>query len=152
MKSSSGIKTRVIEQANRVGWKPKSGSKREKKETTNSGDVSCSKCTLKGHSADNCTTKCFNCNKKGHIKTNCWKKQGHSKKGSHRGNRKSHHVAEETSDDDLEENLGNMTPAAMYYAEWPSKAYHVIVIQFSLNLPVNFCPEFVNVPYSLLLN
>ena len=117
MKSSSGIKTRVVEQANRVGWKQKSGSKREKKEKTNSGDVSCSKCTLKGHSADNCTTKCFNCKKKGHIKTNCWKRQGHSKKGSHNGDRKSHHVAEETSDDDLEENLGNMTPAAMYYAE-----------------------------------
>ena len=55
-----------------------------------SGVMICSKCTLRGHLANNCRTECRWCKKVGHIKKNCDK---------HRG--KMHNVEESSSDQNV---------------------------------------------------
>lgn len=89
----------------RVKWT--GGGKRPKKTqstSTSSSVAVCSKCTLKGHTAQNCYTKCRYCKKQGHIVANCMKKNG-------TGNRRTHTV--DVNDSSVEYQTGS----GMYYVE-----------------------------------
>ena len=68
-----GLKKRFIFNNNSRNNSAKRSSKPDG--ASNSGGSVCTKCTLKGHVAENCYTKCRLCNKSGHIHVNCPKLQ-----------------------------------------------------------------------------
>ncbi len=81
--SSSYLGQNSVNSISRSGYssnKPQSGAssgKWTKKQYQKSikPDITCDRCTLKGHSASKCYTKCRYCHKLGHIVANCLKKK-----------------------------------------------------------------------------
>ena len=59
----------------------RSGKSNQYKRTTST--VACAKCTLRGHSADNCRVKCRKCHKIGHIAKFCKLKKNGNKENIH---------------------------------------------------------------------
>ena len=55
-------------------FRPGSGKGNKKQDKKKKSDITCEKCTLKGHNANNCHTKCLYCKKEGHIVAMCRKK------------------------------------------------------------------------------
>ena len=57
------------------GRSDKNNNNRSSSSSHQNSSPKCSKCTLKGHTAENCRTKCHFCKRTGHIRANCYKLQ-----------------------------------------------------------------------------
>ena len=75
------------------------------------GGLTCSKCTLRGHSAKDCKTRCRYCKGVGHIKVNCYKRN------------KTHNVDDVTSQQQDYEVLEEEEQLYMFYVDVPSSTY-----------------------------
>ena len=84
--TNSQLSVNHVEKRGQSSGKPnhyqRSGGKSNQYKRTNS-TVACAKCTLRGHSADNCRVKCRKCHKIGHIAKFCKLKKSGTKENIH---------------------------------------------------------------------
>ena len=76
--SKIALKTAVEKQQNRISAHQMGGTASVHAVRENRPGVVCSKCTLRGHLAQDCRITCKFCHRPGHIVKNCFKKKGNS--------------------------------------------------------------------------